>query len=63
MRFSGATRNMLPWLYDDIDEIDELFGGDPWPYGPGLTRNGSRFRPWQTNWFLYKNNLSDAANN
>jgi 4,5-dihydroxyphthalate decarboxylase len=33
MRFSGAMRYMLPWLYDDIEEIDRLFGGDPWPYG------------------------------
>jgi 4,5-dihydroxyphthalate decarboxylase len=33
MRFSGAMRYMVPWLYDDIDEIDELFGGDPMPYG------------------------------
>ncbi len=28
MRFSGAMRYMLPWLFDDLDEIDELFGGD-----------------------------------
>ena len=33
MRFSGAQRYMLPWLYADIDEIDEIFDGDPWPYG------------------------------
>jgi 4,5-dihydroxyphthalate decarboxylase len=33
MRFSGAMRYMLPWLYDEIDEVDELFGGDPMPYG------------------------------
>ena len=33
MRFSGAQRYMLPWLFADIDEIDEVFGGDPWPYG------------------------------
>jgi 4,5-dihydroxyphthalate decarboxylase len=33
MRFSGAMRYMLPWLYDEIDEVDELFGGDAWPYG------------------------------
>jgi 4,5-dihydroxyphthalate decarboxylase len=33
MRFSGAMRYMLPWLYDQIDEIDGLFGGDAWPYG------------------------------
>jgi 4,5-dihydroxyphthalate decarboxylase len=33
MRFSGAMRFMLPWLFDDIDEIDEVFGSDPFPYG------------------------------
>jgi 4,5-dihydroxyphthalate decarboxylase len=33
MRFSGAMRYMLPWLFDDIDEMDELFGTNPWPYG------------------------------
>ena len=38
MRFSGAQRYMLPWLYPDIDEIDEVFGGDPWPYGVEANR-------------------------
>src|SRR5205814_10612967 len=33
MRFIGAMRYMLPWLSDDIDEVDELFGADPFPYG------------------------------
>jgi len=33
MRELGALRYMLPWLTADIDEIDEIFGGDPWPYG------------------------------
>ena len=33
MRMNHAQRVMLPWLYDDLDEIDELFGGDPWSYG------------------------------
>jgi len=33
MRFSGTLRYMLPWLPADIDEVDELFGGDCWPYG------------------------------
>jgi len=33
MRFSGAQRFMLPWLYDEIAEMDALFGDDPWPYG------------------------------
>jgi 4,5-dihydroxyphthalate decarboxylase len=33
MRYLGALRYMLPWLPADLDEIDEVFGGDPWPYG------------------------------
>ena len=33
MRFSGSQATMLPWQFADVDEIDELFGGDPWPYG------------------------------
>jgi 4,5-dihydroxyphthalate decarboxylase len=33
MRYLGALRYMLPWLAADLDEIDQVFGGDPWPYG------------------------------
>lgn len=33
MRFSGAQRLMLPWLHDEIAEMDELMGSNPWPYG------------------------------
>ena len=33
MRFSGAMKYALPWLHNDIDEIDALFGGDPFCYG------------------------------
>lgn len=33
MRYVGALRYMLPWLPDDLDEIDDVFGGDCWPYG------------------------------
>lgn len=33
MRFTGSSRYTLPWLHADLEEIDELFGGDPWPYG------------------------------
>lgn len=33
LRFSGAQKAMLPFLYADIAEIDEIFGGEPWPYG------------------------------
>lgn len=28
-----ALRYMMPWLMRDIDEIHDVFGGDPWPYG------------------------------
>jgi 4,5-dihydroxyphthalate decarboxylase len=33
MRDTGALRYMLPWMTADLDEIDEVFGGDPWPNG------------------------------
>jgi 4,5-dihydroxyphthalate decarboxylase len=33
MRELGTLRYMLPWMAAEIDEIDEVFGGDPWPYG------------------------------
>jgi 4,5-dihydroxyphthalate decarboxylase len=39
MRFSGAMRYTLPWLYHDIDEVDAVFGGDPMPYGFERNRN------------------------
>ena len=38
MRFSGAMRYALPWLYQDLDEIDELFDGDPFAYGLAKNR-------------------------
>jgi 4,5-dihydroxyphthalate decarboxylase len=33
MRFSGTLRYMLPWLFADIEELDAMFGGDPFPSG------------------------------
>jgi 4,5-dihydroxyphthalate decarboxylase len=33
MLFMSALRYMLPWLQSDLEEIEEVFGGDPWPYG------------------------------
>ena len=33
MHFTGAPRYMLPWLMPAVEQIDALFGGDPWPYG------------------------------
>jgi 4,5-dihydroxyphthalate decarboxylase len=38
MRFSGALSLMLPWLLDEIDEMDALFADDPWPYGLAANR-------------------------
>ena len=32
-RFTAALKYTLPWLLDDFEEMDALFGGDPWPYG------------------------------
>lgn len=32
MRFLEALQFMLPWLANELDEIEEVFGGDPWPY-------------------------------
>lgn len=33
MRFASTYRYTLPFLSSDLVEIEELFGGDPWPYG------------------------------
>lgn len=33
MHDDGNTRLMLPWLTDDIEELNALCGGNPWWYG------------------------------
>lgn len=33
MRNYSALRSMLPWMPAELDEIDEVFGPDPWKYG------------------------------
>lgn len=33
VRFTGSLRYMLPWLRESIEEIEHVFGGDPWAYG------------------------------
>lgn len=33
MNYRGTLRYMLPWMTAELDEIDQVFGGDPWPYG------------------------------
>ena len=30
---------MLPWLYDDLHEIDDVFGKDLWAYGVDQNRS------------------------
>jgi 4,5-dihydroxyphthalate decarboxylase len=32
-RRAGVHAYMLPWIDHDVREIEEVFGGDPWPYG------------------------------
>jgi 4,5-dihydroxyphthalate decarboxylase len=38
MRYGGSLAYMLPWLLSEIEEIDEVFGGDAWPYGVEANR-------------------------
>ena len=33
LRYAGSLAAMLPWLINDVEEIDDLFGGDAFPYG------------------------------
>jgi 4,5-dihydroxyphthalate decarboxylase len=33
LRSSGSLRCMLPWSKDEIDDMDDVFGGDAWPSG------------------------------
>lgn len=33
MNYTSALRYMLPWLPEALDEINDVFGGDCWPYG------------------------------
>ena len=31
--YTGTLRYMLPWLLADLEEMEEVFDGDCWPYG------------------------------
>jgi 4,5-dihydroxyphthalate decarboxylase len=53
MNDTGALRYMLPWLSADLDEIYEVFGGDPWPYG--IEANRPTLEALVT--YLYEQNL------
>jgi 4,5-dihydroxyphthalate decarboxylase len=39
MHDDGNTRLMLPWLANDVEEMEGLFGGDPWRYGMAANRH------------------------
>ena len=30
---TGTLRFMLPWMFEDLEEMDRVFEGDPWVYG------------------------------
>lgn len=38
MKYPGSIRYMTPWIDDELDEIETLFGGDPWPSGVAANR-------------------------
>src|SRR5215813_11180608 len=38
MRYAGSLSAMLPWLIDNVEEIDDVFGGDAFPYGIDANR-------------------------
>jgi 4,5-dihydroxyphthalate decarboxylase len=38
IRFSGSQSTMLPFHFADLEEIEDVFGGDPWPYGVDANR-------------------------
>ena len=39
MRNTGTLRFMLPWMFEDLEEMDRVFEGDPWVYGLEPNRN------------------------
>jgi 4,5-dihydroxyphthalate decarboxylase len=38
MKYRGTLRYMLPWMTAELDDIEQVFGGDPWPYGVEANR-------------------------
>jgi 4,5-dihydroxyphthalate decarboxylase len=33
MKMQGTLAYMMPWMIDAVEEDEQVFGGDPWPYG------------------------------
>ena len=48
MHNAGSLSTMLPWLIDDVEEIDAVFGGDAFPYG--IEANRATPRRWSPTW-------------
>jgi 4,5-dihydroxyphthalate decarboxylase len=57
MRNYSALRYMLPWMSEQLDEIDEVFGEDPWTYG--LESNGKTIETMQD--FMLQQGMIPAA--
>lgn len=38
LKIEVAPRYILPWLQADVEEMHEVFGADPWPYGVEANR-------------------------
>jgi len=38
IRLLTALQFMLPWMGSELDEIEQVFGDDPWPYGVEANR-------------------------
>jgi 4,5-dihydroxyphthalate decarboxylase len=38
MRHGGMLQTMMPWMLAQIEEMDKVFGPDPWPYGVDANR-------------------------
>ncbi|MGZ5828659.1 MAG: ABC transporter substrate-binding protein [Rhizomicrobium sp.] len=38
MRHAGMLQTMMPWMLAQIEEMDKVFGPDPWPYGVDANR-------------------------
>jgi 4,5-dihydroxyphthalate decarboxylase len=39
MKFSSSLRYTLPWMHAELEEMAEVFGPDPWPYGLEANRH------------------------
>lgn len=57
LRYTGALTVMAPWILDELDEIDAVFGGDPFPYG--LDPNRAQLETFLR--YLVEDGLLDVA--